>query len=107
MNYDTYGSSAMELAIDLANADLADPQGVQAFLSSHDEWFTEGTALRLAAAEAAAVAEASALIRDVALADNETDVMARLNALLALASPRPYATDHDGELHLHYAQIGR
>jgi predicted RNA-binding Zn ribbon-like protein len=27
-----------------------------------------------------------------------------LNALLDLASPRPYATDHDGELHLHYAR---
>jgi predicted RNA-binding Zn ribbon-like protein len=40
----------------------------------------------------------------VALATSETDVMDRLNALLALASPKPYATDHDGELHLHYAR---
>jgi predicted RNA-binding Zn ribbon-like protein len=30
--------------------------------------------------------------------------MERLNALLALASPKPYATTHDGELHLHYAR---
>jgi len=31
-------------------------------------------------------------------------VLDRLNALLARAHPRPYATDHDGELHLHYAK---
>jgi predicted RNA-binding Zn ribbon-like protein len=104
MNYDTYGSSAVELAIDLANADLEDPQWVQAFLASHHEWFTDGTALDLGAAEAAAVTETSSLVRQVALADSETTVMERLNALLTLASPRPYATDHDGELHLHYAR---
>ena len=45
MDYDTYGSSAIELAIELANAERTDP-----------EW------------------------------------------------ARPYATDHDGELHLHYAR---
>jgi hypothetical protein len=104
MNYDTYGSSAVELAIDLANADLEDPQWVQAFLASHHEWFTDGTALDLGAPEAAAVAQTSSLVRDVALADGENAVMERLNALLALASPKPYATDHDGELHLHYAR---
>ena len=104
MNYDTYGSSAVELAIDLANADLDDPQWVHTFLTSHDEWFTPGTALELDTSAAAAVAQTSGLVRDVALAENETDVMQRLNALLALASPRPYATDHDGELHLHYAR---
>jgi predicted RNA-binding Zn ribbon-like protein len=104
MNYDTYGSSAVELAIDLANADLEDPQWVQAFLASHHEWFTDGTALDLGAAAAAAVTETSSLVRQVALADSESTVMERLNALLTLASPRPYATDHDGELHLHYAR---
>ena len=40
----------------------------------------------------------------VALAESEKDVLERLNELLALARPRPYATDHDGELHLHYAR---
>jgi predicted RNA-binding Zn ribbon-like protein len=104
MNYDTYGSSAVELAIDLANAGLEDPQWVQAFLDSHREWFTEGTDLALSDAEAAHVAETSALVREVALADAEAAVIERLNALLALASPKPYATDHDGELHLHYAR---
>jgi hypothetical protein len=104
MNYDTYGSSAVELAIDLANADLENPQWVQGFLTSHHEWFTDRTVLDLTAPEAAAVAETSALVREVALADSETAVMDRLNALLALASPKPYATDHDGELHLHYAR---
>jgi predicted RNA-binding Zn ribbon-like protein len=103
MNYDTYGSNAVELAIDLANADRDDPQWVQVFLGAHDEWFTDGTDLSLDASAAERVAETSTLVRDVALAESEAEVITRLNALLALASPRPYATDHDGELHLHYA----
>jgi len=104
MDYDTYGSNAVELAIDLANADRDDPQWVRSFLDAHDEWFTEGTALRLDAAGDGAVGQTAGLVRDVALAASEPEVMARLNALLALASPKPYATDHDGELHLHYAR---
>ncbi|MGY1856629.1 CGNR zinc finger domain-containing protein [Modestobacter sp. SYSU DS0290] len=104
MNYDTYGSTAVELAIDLANAALEDPAGVQVFLAGHDEWFTDGTVLDLTPDEATEVARASGLVREVALADSEPSVKERLNALLTLASPRPYATDHDGELHLHYAR---
>ena len=104
MNYDTYGSNAVELAIDLANADRDDPQWVQAFLDAHAEWFTDGTDLSPSPADTERVAETSTLVRDVALADSEADVITRLNALLALASPKPYATDHDGELHLHYAR---
>jgi predicted RNA-binding Zn ribbon-like protein len=104
MDYDTYGSNAVELAIDLANGDRDDPAWVRAFLDSHDEWFTEGTTLELSPDEVARVTEISALIRAVALAESEAEVKDRLNALLALASPRPYATDHDGELHLHYAR---
>ena len=104
MDYDTYGSSAVELAIDLANTDRDDPSWVRAFLDAHTEWFTEGTSLSLPEQDAGQVAQTATLIRDVALAESEPDVMARLNALLALASPRPYATDHDGELHLHYAR---
>jgi predicted RNA-binding Zn ribbon-like protein len=104
MDYDTYGSNAVELAIDLANADRDLPEWVQLFLDAHVEWFTDGTALSLDPAQAGRVAETSTLVRNVALADSEPEVMDRLNALLALASPRPYATDHDGELHLHYAR---
>jgi len=104
MNYDTYGSTAVELAIDLANAELEPAGAAQDFLAAHAEWFTDGTALALTPAGAAAVARASDQIRHVALADAEPDVRDRLNELLALASPRPYATDHDGELHLHYAR---
>jgi predicted RNA-binding Zn ribbon-like protein len=104
MNYDTYGSSAVELAIDLANAELEDPQWVQAFLDTHAEWFSDGTDLSLSGPDAGRVAETSTLVRDVALAESEPAVMERLNALLAVASPKPYATDHDGELHLHYAR---
>jgi hypothetical protein len=104
MDYDTYGSTAVELAIDLANADRGDPDWVRAFLAAHTEWFTDGTALPLTDEEAGQVDRTSGLVRDVALAGSRPEVMARLNALLALASPRPYATDHDGELHLHYAR---
>jgi predicted RNA-binding Zn ribbon-like protein len=103
MDYDTYGSSAVELAIDLANAEL-DPQGVVAFLTAHDEWFTPGTSFQLSPGETSQAAKTAQLIRGVAVAESEADVLTRLNQLLALARPRPYATDHDGELHLHFAR---
>jgi predicted RNA-binding Zn ribbon-like protein len=104
MNYDTYGSSAVELAIDLANTDRDDPEWVRAFVDSHMEWFADGTDAAMSTLDAARVAETSVLVREVALAATEPEVMERLNALLALASPKPYATTHDGELHLHYAR---
>src|SRR3954452_3065060 len=104
MNYDTYGSSAVELAIDLANTELETSDGVVSFLTGHDEWFTPGTSFELSPGEAAQAKKTAQLIRAVALARTEDDVLTRLNQLLALARPRPYATDHDGELHLHYAR---
>jgi predicted RNA-binding Zn ribbon-like protein len=100
MDYDTYGSSAVELAIDLANAELETPES---FLTSHGEWFAPGTPLQLTSRDATRVRETAQLVRAVALADSQDEVIERLNELLALARPRPYATDHDGELHLHYA----
>jgi predicted RNA-binding Zn ribbon-like protein len=103
MDYDTYGSSAVELAIDLANADR-DADWLAAFLRAHDEWFEPGTDLDLSPAEAAQADETADLVRAVAVAGSQPEVIERLNALLALASPQPYATDHDGELHLHYAR---
>ena len=106
MNYDTYGSSAVELAIDLANADLDPTDGVESFLTSHEEWFTPGTSLALSPAEGRQVAATALLVRGVAVADSQAQVLERLNELLALARPRPYATDHDGDLHLHYAAPG-
>ena len=103
MDYDTYGSGAVELAIDLANAALEPAGAVETFLTSHAEWFSSGTALELSTRDTAAVARTARLVRSVALAESRDDVLTRLNELLALARPRPYATDHDGELHLHYA----
>jgi predicted RNA-binding Zn ribbon-like protein len=104
MDYDTYGSSAVELAIDLANADLEPADGVETFVTAHHEWFAPETPLQLAPRDAAKARETAALVREVALAESQAEVLERLNALLALARPRPYATDHDGELHLHYAR---
>ena len=103
MDYDDYGSNAVELAIDLANVDRSAEDWLPAFLTAHDEWFTEGTSLDLTAREVKAVASTSDLVRGVARAQTRADVIGGLNALLALAAPRPYATDHDGDLHLHYA----
>ena len=51
MDYDTYGSTAVELAIELANADRGEPEWASAFLSSHDDWFTPGTPLELSPGE--------------------------------------------------------
>lgn len=104
MDYDTYGSSAVELAIDLANAQLEAPDGGSEFLHAHGEWFTPGTPLTLPERDAAALARTARLIRAVAVATSQDEVIERLNELLGLARPRPYATDHDGELHLHYAR---
>ncbi|UOY00181.1 CGNR zinc finger domain-containing protein [Blastococcus sp. PRF04-17] len=104
MDYDTYGSGAIELAIELANSDRTDPEWARVFLSSHEEWFTPGTSFDLSPGEAHRAATTAQLVRAVALADAQDDVLTRLNELLALARPRPYATDHDGELHLHYAR---
>ncbi|MCO7220805.1 CGNR zinc finger domain-containing protein [Klenkia sp. PcliD-1-E] len=103
MDYDDYGSDAVELAVDLANAARDDEGWASAFLAAHHEWFTDGTALELSGKQARAAATTADLVREVALASSQADVVDRLNALLALASPKPYATDHDGALHLHYA----
>ena len=104
MDYDTYGSSAIELAIELANVERTDPEWARAFLSSHHEWFTPGTSFDLSPGETHRVGTTADLVRAVALAGTQDDVVTGLNRLLALARPRPYATDHDGELHLHYAR---
>jgi predicted RNA-binding Zn ribbon-like protein len=104
MDYDTYGSSAVELAIELANTERTEPGWAREFLGAHDEWFTPGTAFELSPGETHRAAATAELVRAVALAQTQDDVLARLNELLAIARPHPYATDHDGELHLHYAR---
>lgn len=102
MNYDTYASNAVELAIDLANVDRDADAWAADFLRAHDDWFSPGSARDLTAEEAGAAAETADLVRAVALAGSQADVVNQLNALLSRARPRPYATEHDGELHLHY-----
>jgi predicted RNA-binding Zn ribbon-like protein len=103
MNYDTYGSNAVELAIHLANTPR-DDDWAAGFLRSHGEWFAPGTVLGLGPPETRRAAATAELVRAVAVAGSQEEVIARLNELLALARPHPYATDHDGELHLHYAR---
>jgi predicted RNA-binding Zn ribbon-like protein len=105
MDYDTYGSTAVELAIDLANADReAGPDWATDFLRAHDEWFAPGTVAGLSPDEAGQAATTADLVRAVAVATSRDEVVTRLNELLSRARPQPYATDHDGDLHLHYAR---
>src|SRR4051794_39544437 len=106
MDYDSYGSNAVELAIDLANADRQDPAWAAEFVRAHDEWFTTPARAALTTADAARAGETADLVRAVAVATTRDDVLAQLNELLSRARLRPYATDHDGELHLHYAAPG-
>jgi predicted RNA-binding Zn ribbon-like protein len=103
MNYDTYASNAVELAIDLANADRSADAWAHDFLRVHDEWFAPGSARDLTADEAVAAGSVAELVRAVAVAQTQAEVLDRLNDLLSRAHPQPYATDHDGELHLHYS----
>ena len=105
MDYDTYGSTAVELAIELANTDRSDPEWARAFLGSHDEWFTPGTSFDLSPGETHRAAATAELVRAVAVAESQADVLVRLNELLALPRPRPYVTDHHGPLHLHFARL--
>ncbi|WP_029431250.1 CGNR zinc finger domain-containing protein [Blastococcus sp. URHD0036] len=102
MNYDTYASNAVELAIDLANTDRDVESWAPDFLRAHHEWFSPGAVLEFDAGEARAAAETADLVRAVALAQSPAEVLDGLNALLTRARPQPYATDHDGDLHLHY-----
>src|SRR3712207_6852376 len=80
MDYDTYGSTAVELAIDLANADRdAGPDWATAFLRAHDEWFSPGSVLDLSPDETDQAATTADLVRAVAVAQSEGEVMDRLD----------------------------
>jgi predicted RNA-binding Zn ribbon-like protein len=106
MDYDSYGSNAVELAIGLANADRRDPAWAAAFVRTHHEWFTTPDPAELSPDDVVRAAETADLVRAVAVATTQAAVIAGLNELLSRALPQPYATDHDGELHLHYARPG-
>ena len=106
MDYDSYGSNAVELAIDLANTDRQDPGWAAVFVRGHDEWFTTAPSAELSGQDAVRAGEVDDLVRDVATAESQGEVIGRLNELLARAHPQPYATDHDGDLHLHHSRPG-
>jgi predicted RNA-binding Zn ribbon-like protein len=106
MDYDSFSSNAIELAVDLANAGREDPAWATAFLGAHDDWFTTAHDTELSSRDAVRAGEVAVLVRQVATAATQAEVIDRLNELLARAHPQPYATDHDGDLHLHYAQPG-
>jgi len=103
VDYDTYSSTAVELAVDLANTQYDDPGTVADFLVAHREWFGRRTRLRLTAAERARVADLGRRVRAVVEAVDEQGVIDRLNELLGCADVHPRMTNHDGTLHVHYS----
>jgi hypothetical protein len=104
MDYDAYTSPSTELAIDLANVEVAEPGDLDSFLATHQEWLTPRTRLILRPSERDELAEVSSMIRAVAVAEDEETVIDRLNALLAKSTPHPRVTNHDGRLHMHYSR---
>lgn len=104
MDYDTYSSSAVELAVDLANTEYDDPRTLAGFLAEHREWFARRTRLTLTAVERETVADLGRRVRAVVEAADEESVIARLNELLGCADVHPRMTNHDGTLHVHYSR---
>lgn len=103
MDYDTYSSHAVQLAVDLANTEYDDAATITDFLATHRDWFTGRTRLRLTPAERESVADLGRRVRAVVEADTEEQVIDRLNALLSRANVAPRMTNHDGTLHVHYS----
>ncbi len=102
VEYDTYSAEALQLAVDLANIDTADRTDVEAYIQTNAEWFTCRD-LRLSDADVADIAKLSDKIRGVVAATTDDEVVTKLNKLLECSSPVPRATNHDGQLHLHYS----
>ena len=104
MDYDTYSSGAVELAVNLANTEFDDPHTLTEFLAAHREWFARRTRLKLTPAEREAVADLGRRVRAVVAAEDENEVIDRLNELLGCAQVHPRMTNHDGLLHVHYSR---
>ncbi|TQS45027.1 CGNR zinc finger domain-containing protein [Cryptosporangium phraense] len=116
MDYDTYNTEAVQLAVDLANLASADDVPVaeltpdsdalraacETFVTSHRDWFAELTDIPLTGVDVVEIAELAHCLRDVASASTDDESTDRLNALLHQCRPVPRATNHDGHLHLHY-----
>ena len=103
MDFDTYTSASVQLAVDLANVDADDPREVDAFVAGHDEWFTARASRRLTVADRAAIGAIGADVHAVAAAGSDAEARDALNRLLGRCEPAPRVTDHDGVLHVHYS----
>ena len=104
MDYDTYSSGAVELAVNLANTQYDDPLALAEFMGTHREWFARRTRLTLTPAERETAAALGRRVRAVVEAGEEKAVIRRLNELLGSADVHPRMTDHDGTLHVHYSR---
>jgi predicted RNA-binding Zn ribbon-like protein len=102
VEYDTYSAEALQLAVDLANTDVASRADVEEYLRVNDEWFVNRDATLLDA-DLASIAGLSRHIRAVVESTTDDEAVTRLNTLLECCSPEPRVTNHDGSLHLHYS----
>jgi len=105
VEYDTYSAEALQLAVDLANTDVASRANAEEYIRVNAEWFTCRD-LRLSDADVADIGDLARKIRSVVESGSDNEAVTRLNTLLDCCSPVPRATNHDGELHLHYSPDG-
>ncbi|OLR94133.1 CGNR zinc finger domain-containing protein [Actinokineospora bangkokensis] len=91
----------LDIALRLANADLTDIPALRAAL--HDEpWWSERCDETDLVTLRAVQAELNHAL-DAAVADDEAEVLATVNRLLAANPPRPRLSGHSGTWHIHVA----
>jgi predicted RNA-binding Zn ribbon-like protein len=104
VDYDTYNAESVQLAVELANLDLADELAVDGFLHAAHVMVEGGTTG--ASVTTADLARLAGLVRGVVEAGSDDEVAERLNGVLAEFSPQPRLTNHDGTLHMHFSDAG-
>lgn len=107
MEFDHYRNEGAQIAADLVNSlgstsgneYLPDPGALHQFLAArhfHDPLVVTETDLK-------AVRKLRTRLAEIFRADDEGEMVAKLNALLEKASPQPSITDHDGKAwHFHF-----
>ncbi len=102
MDFARYNEELLAMATELANSgeELADAEGLRAFLARHR---MSGVGA-LDAVDVAAVEDLRDRVRAVFAAGDLDAAVVRVNALLREAGTLPQLAEHDGEaLHVHYA----
>ncbi|MGQ0841167.1 CGNR zinc finger domain-containing protein [Actinokineospora sp.] len=92
----------LDVALRLANADLADVAALRAALHDEPWWSSRATSEDVSALRQVATDLRSALA--AAVAGDGDGVLAGVNALLAAHPPRPRLSGHSGTWHVHVAE---